>query len=525
MSHSLSLWFLDAESPQLVRVGYSSPTSGHLVCTRGNQIAVPHSAITGVFPWSRAVRGLSVLALRTYLYKTQPNVLPLLIGMRGSLAVALDSAIAKEPQWLVDLFGTDGNGRSAARRLMRRDNPEGKRPGPTTVSFGQHFISETNMQIFLDGERIEYSQVAALMQLLLQDEESPSEINESLNDQVLLTQVSSQSKRPRDPDSTVARRGAAQSLRLATNYKPKNLPAGTPPHSLVSNKDESNPVVIADSDLLVIKSVTIAWRLEEMLRDSGINTRRVTWSWSDELLEALNNGRIDIAIYNTHSARRFMEDNPSSKITLVSEWGNSMGGKNFYIMARKGSSWPCSGIDAFLERIKKGATIIVPERSDMLVNVLSVLNTTEKELSTLGVTIVSVPVSQGLEALDVNPEALLIHGQNVRFKGRFRGLYNEVLNYDVLPPHMQQALLNNSSNSLLVSDSCLAKHSKETLFAAIEAARREFFTSWTDLKRYPQLVKELVENERKYGIIDEDEMTYVVKQILYETYRFGRPGA
>jgi hypothetical protein len=376
------------------------------------------------------------------------------------------------------MFGVDKSGTSIIKRLFIRMNPEKKRPGPLWVSVNPAFLEPGNISIFLDGVEVtEAPELTALLKLI------------GLDEQISLD-----------------RKGAPQVV-------------------LVPNRQIGSHVVIADSDLVVIKSVSVAWRLEERLQDSGITTRRVTWSWSEELLQAMSNGFVDIAIYNTNSALRFIEENPPPKFTLVCEWGHSMGGKNFYVIARKDSSWSCAGIHSFLERIKRGATIIVPERSDMIANVLSILNTSEKGLAALGVKILSVPVSQGLEALDVNPEALLIHGQNVRFKGRFRGLYKEILNYDSLPSHTQQALLKNSSNSVLVSNSCLEKYSKQTLFAAIEEARREFFASWTDSQLYPELVKELVENERKYGIVNEDEMTYVVKQILYETYRFGAPGA
>ena len=108
----------------------------------------------GTFQWTRAVRAVSLLLVRQALLGRRRGRLTeapgqaALSGYGGSLAASLDYALSKQPQWLHDMFGTTGRGDALAKRIIRRLNPERKRPGPVMV-----FVPSLDLQVevLVDG--------------------------------------------------------------------------------------------------------------------------------------------------------------------------------------------------------------------------------------------------------------------------------------------------------------------------------------------------------------------------------------
>jgi hypothetical protein len=76
-------------------------------------------------------------------------------GEKGSLCRSLDYAISKKPAWIMDLFGVDADGDSQVGRFFWRRNPEGKRPGPSGVTFNTKMISPDKVSICLNGKKLE----------------------------------------------------------------------------------------------------------------------------------------------------------------------------------------------------------------------------------------------------------------------------------------------------------------------------------------------------------------------------------
>jgi hypothetical protein len=76
---------------------------------------------------------------------------PPLAGGRGSFAASLDYAIAKEPEWIVDVFGTDSRGTPVLRRLVQITNSNQKRPGPVAVSLNQNFLPVSAVKVSVAG--------------------------------------------------------------------------------------------------------------------------------------------------------------------------------------------------------------------------------------------------------------------------------------------------------------------------------------------------------------------------------------
>ena len=156
----LSLYFQFSETGFcLVETRFSgADTEPPLRAVRGG--GAGHSGM-GVFPWSKGVKALCLLLLKQVLWNARThtpqdlaldNELPMLIGEASSPAAALDGALSKESNWLCDMFGMTAGGKSFARRLFSRTNPERKLPGP--VRIGINKACELEVRIFVNGSQV-----------------------------------------------------------------------------------------------------------------------------------------------------------------------------------------------------------------------------------------------------------------------------------------------------------------------------------------------------------------------------------
>ncbi|MCB0353223.1 MAG: hypothetical protein KDD64_06840 [Bdellovibrionales bacterium] len=145
----LRLYFSSGKRPELVRTEFDLSSGGKAsapqVAVRGKTPGAHHTHHT--FQWSKAVKALCVIALSE---KIRAENLPLpLTGGVGSLAASLDYAITKEPQWIRDIFGSDTKGKSFAKRLFLRTNPNQKRSGPVSVRFNPTLLAPYQIFIFV----------------------------------------------------------------------------------------------------------------------------------------------------------------------------------------------------------------------------------------------------------------------------------------------------------------------------------------------------------------------------------------
>lgn len=109
---------------------------------------------TGTFRWSSGVRALALLLIKQAQFLEArkygvPDSPPVAIhGYQNSLAASLDYAISKQPLWLQDMFGVTPQGLPIVKLLLKRMNPDRKRPGPVMV-----FIQNPDfcVEIELDG--------------------------------------------------------------------------------------------------------------------------------------------------------------------------------------------------------------------------------------------------------------------------------------------------------------------------------------------------------------------------------------
>jgi hypothetical protein len=120
-------------------------------CQRG---ATTYRHNCGTFTWSPGVQGLVQLLLEVKIAALDCRQ-GSISGERGSLAASLDYSIAKNGQWLADMFGVYSDGTLRARRVLRRTNPERKRPGPVEIFLNPAILSPREVTIRLDARALE----------------------------------------------------------------------------------------------------------------------------------------------------------------------------------------------------------------------------------------------------------------------------------------------------------------------------------------------------------------------------------
>ena len=154
--HTLTLWFLKTSSVELVRTRFlSTLCESVLECSRGK--SYQSLGMTGSFGWSAAVRGLCLLFIQSAINRVAGSNIPwgtLVQGLRGSPSAALDAALSKQPVWVQDMFGVDSTGLSNLRRILVRNNPELKRPGPVILGLHRNWAESLQVRIFLNDREI-----------------------------------------------------------------------------------------------------------------------------------------------------------------------------------------------------------------------------------------------------------------------------------------------------------------------------------------------------------------------------------
>lgn len=174
----LSLHFESLDHPELVEIAFTHPLlpkAQHVV--RGKSSGAFEGV--GSFQWTSAVRAFALLMVTTALEQRRnptATTCAVLKGYTGSLAASLDYAISKAPAWILDTFGVDKTGRSVARRLFKRTNPERKRPGPVAVALNGNFLSSGEVEITVLGRPVRELEV--LERLAAQLVETPAAVEQ-----------------------------------------------------------------------------------------------------------------------------------------------------------------------------------------------------------------------------------------------------------------------------------------------------------------------------------------------------------
>lgn len=151
----ISLHFSVDNMPQLLRSEF------HWATRQVQQIAVrgkssgAYGPTTGSFQWTPAVQALSaaLLVAATRAVEGTVSTTPLLEGGYGSPASSLAYALAKQPRWLLDMFGCDRNGTVLSNRFFRCSNQDRKRNAPTAVGLAPNVLSDFTFTVY-QGEQL-----------------------------------------------------------------------------------------------------------------------------------------------------------------------------------------------------------------------------------------------------------------------------------------------------------------------------------------------------------------------------------
>jgi len=174
--NEIKLWFATPEDPQLERVEFSSRfSSDPLVAVRGR---FPDDRSQSSFQWSSAVKALSYLFVQS-----AQNPEFVLTGSTGSLAVSLDYALAKQPAWLVDMFGSDSAGSPVLRKMLNIRGSGAKKGRPVSISLAKKYSQ--SIRIYLSSEEIRNKEVIALLGAALSSSAVPQEVSSANELQVL----------------------------------------------------------------------------------------------------------------------------------------------------------------------------------------------------------------------------------------------------------------------------------------------------------------------------------------------------
>ena len=176
-------------------------------------------------------------------------------------------------------------------------------------------------------------------------------------------------------------------------------------------------------------------------------------------------------------------------------------------------------LQQFKDSLAPGVMIAVSKDSDMEKNLLFILDKSIEELNELGVKLIDYHSDQGLMIFEINPDILVIGGQDLRFLAEKKGGYTEVVSYENLPAEKKDFFDRNSVNSLVVGSTIYNLFSEESLDAIISQLMINFYSSNISEKSRRKIRNKLRPQVRQ--ICDDDETAdYIIKRILFETYRF-----
>jgi hypothetical protein len=276
---------------------------------------------------------------------------------------------------------------------------------------------------------------------------------------------------------------------------------------------------IGATNLTVPDSIMQGWQIEELFSKLNIKTQRIQRKWNDQILSDIADNTLDMAIYNKESTLRYLERYPDAGIHILRDVCSSMGGRNFYILASNEGRWKDMTFQQFKEALAPGVMIAVSKNSDMEKNLLFILDKTIEDLTKLGVKLIDYHSDQGLTIFEMNPDILVIGGQDLRFLAEIKGGYTEVVSYENLPVEKKNFFDKNSVNSIIVGDTVYKMCSHESLDAIVNQLMINFYSS-----NISEESRKLIRNKLRPQvrlICDNDETAdYIIRRIMFETYRF-----
>ncbi len=156
----IHFWFSGLEQPELDKTFFCFHPDVQGRTAFRTRFASLTSDYSG-FRWTPALRALTVFFLQTAAQSLKVSCsgpIHLFEGGRGSLAASLDFALGKQSDWMNAIFGWDEDGNCLARRLIKRINPEGRRPGPFALFLKPDEMRPEDIAVYLNGNLVKDEQ-------------------------------------------------------------------------------------------------------------------------------------------------------------------------------------------------------------------------------------------------------------------------------------------------------------------------------------------------------------------------------
>lgn len=284
-------------------------------------------------------------------------------------------------------------------------------------------------------------------------------------------------------------------------------------------KKETNQIKTSQNNLTVVKAFLLGSGLEELLAKKTA-VRKIPYDWSDRLLDDLAGSKLDFIIYNSNRTRKFINDRYLENIEIIDHCCFSMGGDNFFLLGKK-DVWKETSLTEFQRNIKKNdKTIIVTSRNSDNIDNLSLLI----DINDPKVKIVNLPAETiRKETFDINPNILICGSQNSRFNLLYQDDVIEVLNLgSISDKKLKNQIISNSENSFVVNKKIYDIIPKKDLLELIKEAKRVFHDLTTNHEGIDSIVSKLLDSVNHIAY-SKDNAEFIVNNILYKTYRIGKP--
>jgi hypothetical protein len=241
-------------------------------------------------------------------------------------------------------------------------------------------------------------------------------------------------------------------------------------------------------------------------------------SWGLPSITYCELGRGDFCVANKKGFERYCWKHPDTGLVSIGSVCFSMGGRNLAILTRADSKYAQVNM-ANRDEGLRGAQITVGLDTDRFRGLMTTLGVGQDWFAAHDVELIDI-ADPHLQVFDMNKDAIVVAGQNVRLEAAERGDFVELFPLMTLSRETQRELLANSENVLLARRGFLEDYGIDPtdLFSRLMSN----FNSWSMGERLDEFVEDLAD-ECRFDSDDPEVREKLMRITLYETYRFGMP--
>lgn len=251
---------------------------------------------------------------------------------------------------------------------------------------------------------------------------------------------------------------------------------------------------VAHFGLTIVDSIIEAatYFAEEPTRSLMSISTKEGFPWDETVLQALNSGLIDVAIYNQNEFENSRELYPH--VHALRGMGSSMGGLNFFVLSQDASLARVAPSD-WLPRMA-GKKVILPMRSDISNSFQILIGCSLLDIEDLGAEVEDVSQFRDIEDILNAEPFVLLGGQNLRFSRRVQAMgYKEVANLASFPRALRQDVRKTARNALFMSDDRYRMIGAEAAYSLADDIWRAFRYAIGDEERRNILLDRLLEGQ------------------------------